>query len=599
MVKDKEFKLKTNPADFSVLLSGIFTVAREMGLNMERTARAPIYYSAHDFTNAILNLDCEIVALAEYIPVLVGATSFATRAVSKYFGADVHKGDVFLDNDPYTLDGGNQMADWTIVYPVFVGDEQMFWVANKAHQQDTGGGVPGGYNPNAIDVYAEGLRIPPLRIFSRGEEIKDVFNLIMTNVRIPDTQRGDLLSMIGAAKVGEKRINTLVGQYGRDVFLGFIDDLLNYGEYMMREEIKKFPPGTYHGEIRGHREGASPVVCDITIEGSDMTVDFSGSGPMVSEYVNSPIANTMSATYQAIMNSIGKKIEYRCGGCYRPIHIKTKPGTITHATYPVTHGNCTNFIAKQIIEVVWDALAKARPELIPGGWGSINYWVFSGIDERRGEGYGSPDFLACASGAGAIWGTDGWPTNGPQICSGTLYYPEIEVAEGIYPLLWEKWEWAMDSGGPGQWRGGCGVDNVWTVDSEKEPVYAAYAAEPYDYDAAPAIKGGKPSFPNQKMLHLANGQKESSEDTRAKKFYVLHKGDKAIDFTQGGCGVGDPFDRDISAVEEDVRDGLVSIKAAREDYAVVIDSKTLKVDTQKTERLRMKMGIMKSGEKLG
>ena len=121
-----KLKLKTSPADFSVLLSGIFTIAREMGLNMERTARAPIYYSAHDFTNAILNLDCEIVALAEYIPVLVGATPFATRAISKYFANDVHEGDVFLVNDPYTLDAGNQMADWTIVYPVFVQGEHMF-----------------------------------------------------------------------------------------------------------------------------------------------------------------------------------------------------------------------------------------------------------------------------------------------------------------------------------------------------------------------------------------------------------------------------------------------------------------------------------------
>ena len=586
MSKEMKLKLKTSPADFSVLLSGIFTIAREMGLNMERTARAPIYYSAHDFTNAILNLDCEIVALAEYIPVLVGATPFATRAIAKYFANDIHEGDVFLVNDPYTLDAGNQMADWTIVYPVFVQGEHMFWVANKAHQQDTGGGVPGGYNPNAIDVYAEGLRIPPLRIFSQGKEIKDVFNLIMTNVRIPDTQRGDLLSMIGAAKVGEKRINALVAQYGKEAFKGFIEDLLNYGEYMMREEITKFPHGTYRGEVCGRREGASPVICDITIEGSDMTVDFSASGPMVSEYVNSPIANTTSATYQAIMNSIGKKIEYRCGGCYRPIHIKTKPGTITHAVHPMTHGNCTNFIAKQVIEAVWDALAKAKPDAIPGGWGSINYWVFSGMDERRQEGYGSPDFLACASGAGAIWGTDGWPTNGPQICSGTLYYPEIEVAEGIYPLQWEKWEWAMDSGGPGQWRGGCGVDNVWVVDSEKEPVFAAYAAEPYDYDAAPAIKGGMPSMPNQKMLVLANGQKESSEDTRAKKFYILRKGDKAIDFTQGGCGVGDPLDRDITAVQEDVRDGLVSATSAKKDYGVIINSVTFKVDEKATEILR-------------
>lgn len=579
------FALKTEPADFSVLLSSVFTIAREMGLNMERTARAPIYYSAHDFTTSILNLDCEIVALAEYIPVLVGATPFATRAIRDYFRNAVDEGDVFLVNDPYTLDAGNQMADWSIVYPVFCEGEHMFWVANKAHQQDTGGGVPGGYNPTAIDVYAEGLRIPPLKIFEKGKERQDVLNLIMKNVRIADTQRGDLLSMIGAARVGEMRMNALVKSYGKEGIRRFVDDLLNYGEFMMREEIDKIPDGKYRGEVRGG-EGSSPIICTITVKGSNMTVDLTESGPMVREYINSPVANTHSAVYQAVMTSIGKKIQYRCGGCYRPIEILTRPGTITHAVYPATHGNCTNFVAKQIIEAVWSALASAIPQETPGGWGSINYWVFSGTDPRRSEGYGSPDFLACASGAGAIWGTDGWPTNGPTICSGTLWYPEIEVLETIYPLRWEKWEWAADSGGPGQWRGGCGVDNVWVADADPEPVYVAYAADPFDYQVAPAIKGGMTPPRNQKKLVLAGGKEETPEETRRQKFYVLHNGDKVVDFTQGGCGVGDPLSRDIHELREDIRDGLVSVESAERDYGVIIDPVSFAIDLQKTDALR-------------
>ena len=132
------YKIRVNLADFSVLTSAVFTIAREMGLNMERTARAPIYFSAHDFCTSILSKDCELVALAEYIPVLVGATPFAVRAVKKYFQDDINEGDVFLVNDPYTLDGGNQMADWCIVYPVFYEGEHILWIGNKAHQQDTG-----------------------------------------------------------------------------------------------------------------------------------------------------------------------------------------------------------------------------------------------------------------------------------------------------------------------------------------------------------------------------------------------------------------------------------------------------------------------------
>jgi N-methylhydantoinase B len=144
MSQKNSFELKTNPADFSVMVSGMFTIAREMGKNMERTARAPIYFSAHDFSTTLLTLDCELLALAEYIPVLIGATPFAAKAVKEYFRGDIYEGDVFLVNDPYSLDAGNQMADWCVVYPVFWNGKQVLWVANKAHQQDTGGGVPGG-----------------------------------------------------------------------------------------------------------------------------------------------------------------------------------------------------------------------------------------------------------------------------------------------------------------------------------------------------------------------------------------------------------------------------------------------------------------------
>ena len=585
MTQQDTFTLKSDAADFSILTSAMFTVAREMGKNMERTARSPIYFAAHDFVTTIVTLEGELLALAEYIPVLIGTTPFAVKAVEKYFDADIHEGDVFLCNDPYTFDGGGQLADWCIVYPVFWKGKHVLWIANKAHQQDTGGGAPGGYNPAAIDVFAEGLRIPPIKIFDKGEERKDVLNLVMTNVRIPETQRGDLLSMIGSARIGERRIGTLYDTYGEEKIESFITDLQNYGEFMMKEEIAKIPDGVYRSEITGNSE-ASPVICDMTVSGSEITVDFTRSGAMSRQYINSPLANTVSCVYMALMTSIGKKIQYRCGGCYRPVKIVTKPGTITHATYPFTQGNCTNFIAKQIIEAFWSSLSQAVPEEVPAGWGSINYWVLAGLDPRRMEGYGSPDFQGCSSGAGAIWGVDGWPTNGPQICSGTLYYPEIEVVEGLYPVIWEKWEWATDSGGPGKWRGGLGVDNVWVCDSDPEPLHLAYAADPCDYPPAPAVAGGKLPVGNSKSLVLADGTVETPEDVRTKMIYMLHSGDKAIDLVQGGAGVGDPLERDIEAVVEDVRDELVSLESAENDYGVVIDSATLAVDMAATEKLR-------------
>jgi N-methylhydantoinase B len=310
---------------------------------------------------------------------------------------------------------------------------------------------------------------------------------------------------------------------------------------------------------------------------------------MSDEYINSPIANTHSAVYMAVIQSIGKKLQVRCGGCYRPIEILTKPGTVTHATYPATHGNCTIFVATQIIEVVWAALAQVVPEETPAGWGAIQNWVFSGTDPRRGERYGSPDFLGCASGAGALWGIDGWSTNGPVIASGQCYYPEIEVCESIYPIIWKRWEYARDSAGPGKWRGGIGIHNEWVANADPEPVYLNYGADPYDYAIAPAIAGGKVPPPNRRQLVLADGRKMDNEELKEKKFFILHNGDRLIDFVQGGCGVGDPLERDPEAVKADVRDELLSLQSAKNDYGVVIAPESFEIDTQATEDLRREL----------
>jgi len=591
----KELKLKTSPADFEVLASSFYTAAQEMGINIERTARAPVFFSAHDYVVTINKPNGDLITLAEYIPVLVGATPFAIRAVMEYYKGDIHEGDIFLCNDPYTLAGGNQLADWCIVVPVFYQGEHMFTIAVKAHQADTGGGVPGGYNPNAIDIWGEGLRIPPMRIVERGVERSDVWDLILTNIRLEEMQRSDLHCMVAATVVGSKRLVGLVDMWGKEVVETYIDDVFNYSEAMMREQIARIPDGTYHGEVKplspGRYNDASIVRCDMTVKGSDMTLDFTQCGPQVKEYVNSTLANTYSSAYLTLLVSLGKEMnrEYRNSGCFRMLTILTKEGTILHAAKPATEGNDTNFTAAQVIDVIETCLAQGLPRETPAGWGHIPYWTFSGMDPRRGRGYGGPDFNGTCSGSGAIWGTDGWHTGAPQICSGTLWYPEIEVAESVYPIVWERWELAPDSGAPGRWRGGCGVYDQWVADSDPEPINLAYCADPYEYEVKPAIVGGKIPGKNSKRLLMKDGHWESDEDTRRISLYQLHSGDRVFDEDQGGCGVGDPLDRDIEAVKRDVRDELVSVESTRNDYGVIIDPVTFVVDEKATDALRKEM----------
>jgi N-methylhydantoinase B len=580
-----DFTFRSHPADFEILYSALKNFTLEMGITMERTSRSPIYFAAHDFSTAIFDRDGYLVTLSEYIPIHICAAPFAVRAALKMFGDNIHPGDIILTNDPYTLDAGNHLADWSILVPVFHEGELWFWSVNRAHQMDTGGGQTGAYNPNAQDIFAEGVRIPPLKIFEGGRVRQDVFDYVLANVRFPESQRGDLWSMIGSAKVGERRLTDLMHMWSAETVKDFLTDLYAYTEYLMREEISKVPDGTYYGETYSDgRPGIGPPValrCKTTVAGDIITIDLSDTDPMIDYYINSTVPNTYSSVFIALMTSIGRTIQYRSEGVMKAVEIITKPGTLAHAIYPAPVGLCTLYVAKQLIEVVWDSLAKIVPEKTPAGWGGFAGFTISGIDPRRNEGYATPDFLADSDGSGAIWGTDGWHAGASPICAGGMTFPEIEICESIYPALWEKWEITRDSGGPGRWRGGCGMESTFVL--EADAMQLCQSGEHFTTLPSPAVAGGYPPPEyNKQVFHREDGTVEDGSGL----YYVLKRGEKLACFCQGGCGVGDPLDRDLMMVGEDVRNELVSVNSAAEDYGVVIDPQTSVVDEESTLKLR-------------
>jgi N-methylhydantoinase B len=292
------------------------------------------------------------------------------------------------------------------------------------------------------------------------------------------------------------------------------------------------------------------------------------------------------------MVSLGKGIrrEYRNQGCFRMLTIQTKEGTIVHPTIPATHGNSTNYIAQQIIDAVSGCLSQAMPQEVSAGWGHIGTGgILSGIDPRSGKRFASPNWPSSAVGAGAIWGTDGWHTAGAQICSGSLWFPEFEIFEKVLPMVWERWEFAQDSCGPGKWRGGCGVHNVLMVDTDSIPITVTYGGDIYNYEVTPAILGGGKPMPNSIRFLFKDGHCETIEDIRRKLLYQLYGGDVIACLAQGGCGVGDPLERDIEAVREDVRNEIISLESASEDYGVIINGVTFDVDKTQTEKRRKEM----------
>jgi N-methylhydantoinase B len=587
MPKEELFKTRINPLDFEVIHCGIRTITEQMTAVMERTARSPEHFAGRDYSMGIFDGKGNTVCLYEGNPIHLWGVPYACRATIDFFGDDLHPGDAIWANDPYTGSCGSHLQDANMLSPVFYNDKLIFWAANRAHQVDIGGAAAGGYNPSATEIYAEGVRYPPLKVGENYEIRKDTFNLVMANMRFAYKQRGDLLAMIGANRMGERGLVKFIERYGLDTIETFLEDLYDYTERLLRIEIEKLPDGTYYGEAKGEGGPRCPtytVRTKITIKGSDMIVDFSESDPQVPVYINSPLCNTVTCTWIALMTSIGKKMKYRSEGITRPVKVITKPGTIVDPTAPAPVSTCTNFCAKQIIECIWSIFAKIVPEITPAGWGTIPFEVLAGVDPRHNNApYGSVDFLTCGGGTGAIWGTDGWATGTPQITSGALHYPDVEVYEEVLPNRWDVWEMEPDSGGPGRWRGGLCMRTEITNVGGDGWVHTGGQGFRIDTLPVPCIGGGKPPKPAKRWIVEPDGKVTDANDLLS---YPWRYGAHMTVFPQGGCGVGDPFERDIEAVKKDVIEEKVSIEAAKREYGVVIEPNTFEVNKSETERLR-------------
>ncbi|HEV2956826.1 MAG TPA: hydantoinase B/oxoprolinase family protein, partial [Xanthobacteraceae bacterium] len=282
-----------DPIVTSVIQHRLHAIVEEMGEAMLRTAYSQILNSSRDFSCAICDLDGRLIAQAEHVPIHVGALPYAARAVTEFFSGDIHPGDMFLLNDPYH--GGNHLPDVTVFVPVFEGDAPRFWSINRSHQSDIGGATHGAYNAAATEIWHEGLRIPPLKIAERGTMRRDVIEMLIANVRHPRDFRGDLNAMIGSARLGERRLLALAGEFGWPVTHRAIEAILDGAERQARAVIATWRDGVYRAEAildddgRGHDD----IVIRATVEkrGSDLTVDLSASDPQVTSFVNSSYAN--------------------------------------------------------------------------------------------------------------------------------------------------------------------------------------------------------------------------------------------------------------------------------------------------------------------
>jgi N-methylhydantoinase B len=576
---------QVDPITLSVVRGVLETTQREMTVALEKTARSSVFNLAHDYSNALFNHTPEMILQGQDIPIHLGSLIPAMKAVARFFGDDIHQGDVILHNDPAYA--GSHIIDTCMYKPVFYEGELVFWTVCKGHLTDIGGPVPAGYNPAATEIYAEGLRIPPVKIWDKGVQRYDVMNLLLTNMRARRNQEGDFNAMLGAVQVGERNLVALLDKYGVAEVRACIDELLAMADRHMRALIVAVPDGTYQGtailEDAGHGLGDFEITAAVTIAGDGCHIRID-SPPQVPYFINSYEGNSYSGVYLGLMMFAQVPPPYN-EGLYRCVTVDMGPkGTLCNAREPAPHVNCTTTPMETLTDAVRLAFEQAAPARVSASWGHANGCNIAGWDTRHDEEYVTMVLASIISGAGATPHQDGWHACGPECCFGALESGDIELLEYSYPIIIHRYSLMTDSGGAGKFRGGSGT--CWEVEPLDRPMQFITFGEGRRIPATGAA-GARSALVEPKVGRLEITRGGGTEVVKRNVIETIRPGERAANMNPGGGGYGNAFERPIEKVVADVRAGLVSLDGARLDYGVVIaDATTLAVDHAATAALR-------------
>jgi N-methylhydantoinase B len=540
-----------------VIRNACIAIAEEMNANLIRTGYSPNIKERRDCSCAMFDSDAELISQAENMPVHLGAMPFSVAAAIERFPPEtLEEGDAVILNDPFR--GGAHLPDLTLVTPVFVEGDIVAYAANRAHHADIGGARAGSVAADSTEIYQEGLRIPPVKLFAGGEVNEPVMELILSNVRTPDERRGDLRAQEAANQTGKRRFTELVEKYGVETLSAALSEIKDYSERRMRSEIEALPDGTYSFEDVLDDDGAGnenlPVVAEVEVAGDSVHVDFTGTAPQTDGPVNAVFAVTASATYYAVRCVTDPDIPPN-HGCYRPIDIHAPEGTIVNPELPaaVVGGNLET--SQRVTDVVLGAFGREVPErVVAACQGTMNNVTFGGTDPRDGSPYAF--YETQGGGFGGRTGKDGM--DGVHVHMSNTMNTPVEVLETAYPLRVTRYEYRQDSGGAGEYRGGLGLRRDIQVRDHR----ATFSLLAERHVSAPyGLAGGEPG--GNGAAYLIDGE---TTKLPQKSTHLLEPGQTVSVRTPGAGGYGDPADRAAAAIERDLRLGKVSREFAREHY---------------------------------
>jgi N-methylhydantoinase B len=573
----------------SVMSHKLDSVAQEMGVTMRKSSHSPIFAEANDFACSVTDWNGEQIAQLAGIPIIGAAGGFGPQEVMRDFRKDqIEEGDIFLMNDAYRL--GNHLPEMTVVVPVYIRGELLFFTVARAHHHDVGGPTPGSLNARHNSIYAEGIRIPPVKLFEKGKLNEGLMEVIKLNVRDPDVLWSDLMAEIGACNVGKKRlIEAMEKKYTNEEIKKVVEGVLASAERQCRDVIRTVLNGKYYGEFGMDNDGINdqPVTfrVTITVEDEDITVDYTGTDPQAEGSKNCTMATTYSGTHVAVLWALSGVLP-RNSGSFRPIKIIAPEGTLVNPRPPAAVGMCTLPPACAMMGAVLKAFGEAAPERVPAGFFSVFTAGYGGIDPRTQR-------LFIGWCFGALGGGGGYPhRDGDSFVAPISNYngilvPNIETDEMNFPIKTIRHEYITDTGGAGKFRGGNGVD--YTIEFRGvNPDVSVFG----DGAVIPAfgLNGGREGSLNEGYLN--RGRENEKQLSSNEGWNRAKSGDTITVLSAGGGGWGNPLDRDPAAVLDDIRNDMLSSEKAREWYGVVVNGD--EVDAAATNELRAKMSATKN-----
>lgn len=564
-----------DPITFAVVKNAMDSIVDEVAYTVLRTARSEIVKDVMDYSAAICDRHGQMIAQAKTIALHLGAIPEAMAEVRKRYGDSLQPGDAVIVNDPYQ--GGMHLPDIFMFVPFFYQGEIEGFCVVICHHTDVGGRVPGSNASDSTEIYQEGLRIPVLKLYEAGQINETIERVIAQNVRVPDRVLGDLRAQYAACAVGVRELGKLLDRYGREAARSYFAELLDYAERLTRDEIRRWPKGTFTFEDFIDDDGLSdapiPIRVAVTVHEDHVSVDYTGSSPQVRAAINSTLSYTKSCTYLSVRCALKGDVPNNAG-VFRCIEVTVPEGTVLNPVSPAAVA-ARALTGYRVFDAMLGALAQVVPDHVPAAGEGGNTVVCLSGKKDSGEGYIIVDMICGA------WGgrpkSDGIEaiTNASQNLSNT----PVETLEAQHPVRVEAYELAADTCGAGRYRGGLGIRRSYRVLGDD--VLLQLRADRMKFRPY-GLQGGLPAQPAQNLLEHAG----AVQALPSKVGRQIARNDLVTHIQPGGGGFGDPLARPFEELEQDVWDHKLSAAFVREHYRAVADPRTGKIDREKTAALR-------------